>query len=89
MTKVKICGVRSYENALMVADAGADLIGLNFYQKTARFIDTETASDLVKRLRASLRGRCPVLVGVFVNESADRIRDVVSSVGLDCAQLSA
>ena len=88
MTKVKICGVRSYENALMVAEAGADLIGLNFYQKTARFIDAETAGDLVKRLRASLGDRCPVLVGVFVNESAGIIRDVVSSVGLDCAQLS-
>lgn len=88
MTKVKVCGVRSYENALMVAEAGADLIGLNFYPASPRFIDAESAEDLVRRLRARLGGHCPVLVGVFVNESAGRVRELVASVGLDCAQLS-
>ncbi|MCY4070286.1 MAG: phosphoribosylanthranilate isomerase [Chloroflexi bacterium] len=88
MTKVKVCGIRSYQNALMVAEAGADLIGLNFYPESPRFIDREAAGDLVKRLRARLGRHCPVLVGVFVNESAGRVREAVASVGLDCAQLS-
>ena len=88
MTKVKICGLRSYNNALMVAEAGADLIGLNLYPDSPRFIDAETAGDLAIRLRARLGDHCPVLVGVFVNESADRVRKLVASVGLDCAQLS-
>ncbi|MDE2820744.1 MAG: phosphoribosylanthranilate isomerase [Chloroflexota bacterium] len=88
MTKVKVCGLRSYENALMVAEAGADLIGLNFYPDSPRFIDAESAGDLVKRLRARLGDHCPVLVGIFVNESAARVREAVASVGLDYAQLS-
>ncbi len=88
MTKAKICGVRSYENALMVAECGADLIGLNFYPESPRFIDREAAGDLVKRLRARLGDHCPVLVGVFVNESAGRVREAVASVALDYAQLS-
>lgn len=88
MTKVKICGLRSYNNALMVAECGADLIGLNLYPDSPRFIDAETAGDLAIRLRARLGDHCPVLVGVFVNESADRVRKLVASVGLDCAQLS-
>ena len=88
MTKIKICGVRTFENALMVADAGADLIGLNFYPESPRFIDAASAGDLVERLRARLGDHCPVLVGVFVNESADRVRQIVASFGLDCAQLS-
>ena len=88
MAKVKVCGIRSYKNALMVAEAGADLIGLNFYPESPRFIDAEAASDLVKRLRARLGDQCPVLVGVFVNEPADRVRETVASVDLDYAQLS-
>ncbi|MCY4539422.1 MAG: phosphoribosylanthranilate isomerase [Chloroflexi bacterium] len=88
MTKVKVCGVRSFDNAQMVAEAGADLIGLNFYPPSPRYIDAEAAGDLVKRLRARLGEHCPVLVGVFVNEPADRVREAVAKVGLDCAQLS-
>ena len=88
MTKVKICGVLSYENALMVAEYGADLIGLNFYPESPRFIEAEAAGDLVKRLRARLGDHCPVLVGVFVNEPADRVREAVLWANLDYAQLS-
>ena len=88
MIKVKICGIRSYENALMVAQAGADLLGLNFYPESPRFIDVAAAAELVKRLRARLGGECPVIVGVFVNESAARVREIVAAARLDCAQLS-
>lgn len=88
MAKIKVCGLRSYQNALMVAEAGADLLGLNFYSESPRSIETEAAGELVKRLRAKLGADCPVLVGVFVNEPAERVREVVASVDLDCAQLS-
>lgn len=88
MTKVKICGVRSFENALMVAESGADLIGLNFYPASPRFIEWQAADDLVGRLRARLGKRCPVIVGVFVNEPAGQVRAAVAALGLDSAQLS-
>lgn len=88
MTKVKICGIRSYDNALMVAECGADLIGLNLFPQSPRFIDAESAGDLARRLRARLGDHCPELVGIFVNESADQVRKLVASVGLDYAQLS-
>ena len=88
MIRVKICGIRSFENALMVADAGADLLGLNFYPETPRYLEPLAARDLVSRLRDQLASRCPVLVGVFVNTPADQVRKVVDYVGLDCAQLS-
>lgn len=88
MAKVKICGLRDYQNALMVAEAGADLIGLNFFPPSPRFIEAEAAADLVKRLRARLGAACPTLVGVFVNESAGRMRELLDYADLDCAQLS-
>lgn len=88
MTKVKICGIRSAENALAVARAGADLIGLNFYPKTPRYVEPAVAREIVRQLRTALGGACPTLVGVFVNMSAEAVRDAVETVGLDFAQLS-
>ena len=88
MTRVKICGVRTVENALMVARSGANLIGLNFYPKTARYVEPAVASQIARRLREELGAACPTLVGVFVNATAEEVRDIVEQVGLDFAQLS-
>ena len=88
MTKVKICGIRSPENALMVAGAGADLIGLNFYRKTPRYVEPERAGEIASALRAAFGAGRPTLVGVFVNASADEVRKIAEQVGLDLAQLS-
>lgn len=88
MTKVKICGVRTAENALAVADAGADMIGLNFYPMSPRYLTVERASEIARQLRAAFGDARPTLVGVFVNAPAHEIREVVERVGLDFAQLS-
>ncbi len=88
MTKIKICGVCSAENALLAARAGADLIGLNFYRGSPRYIAPSAAAEIARALRAELGAACPMLVGVFVNASAAQVRAIVSEVGLDFAQLS-
>ena len=38
---IKLCGIRSVEDARVAADAGADAIGLNFYSKSKRFVAVE------------------------------------------------
>ena len=88
MIKVKICGVKSYENALMAAEAGADFLGLNFYPPSPRYLSPDMAEALVCQLRDELGPRCPKLVGVFVNAPVDEVRRVVEGVDLDFAQLS-
>ena len=88
MTRIKICGIRTVENALMVARAGADMIGLNFYPKTPRCIEPAAARAVVSKLRAELGEACPTVVGVFVNSSADEVRALAAKVGLDFAQLN-
>ncbi|KAJ6497757.1 glutamine amidotransferase [Mycena sanguinolenta] len=53
---VKICGVRSPDEALAIAEAGADMLGLMFVRKSKRYIDLETArkvSEAVRTLRFS------------------------------------
>ena len=50
--KVKICGVTTLDDALMAARAGADMIGLNFYPKSPRYLQPDAARDLADALRA-------------------------------------
>jgi phosphoribosylanthranilate isomerase len=88
MVKVKICGITTVEDALTAAQAGADMLGLNFYRKSPRFIEVDAAIAIAARLRAELGSACPLLVGLFVNEIVGRISITMEQVGLQVAQLS-
>lgn len=88
MTKIKVCGIRSYDNALMVANAGADMIGLNFYAKSPRYIEPQEAREIADKLRDVMGDKCPILIGLFVNATGSHIGEVIDIVGLDAVQLS-
>jgi len=88
MTRIKICGVTSLADALACAEAGADLLGFNFYGRSPRCVTPEAARSMADDLRAALGEGCPLLVGVFVNAPPDEITRVMAAVGLDAAQLS-
>ena len=84
MTRVKICGLRRREDALVAAEAGADLLGLVFAPSRRR-IEPEVARDLVDEVRAQTEA---TFVGVFVNADPAEINRVAQICGLDYAQLS-
>ncbi len=88
MIRVKICGLTRYDDALTAAQAGAEMLGLNFYRKSARFIEPDAARELAARLRAALGADCPLLIGLFVNDVVGRISETMEYVGLSYAQLS-
>lgn len=88
MTKIKICGIRSYDNALMVAKAGSNMLGFNFYSKSPRYIEPKSAREIADNLRETSGDDCPVLIGLFVNATDSHISEVMDLVGLDFAQLS-
>ncbi len=88
MTRVKICGVTNFTDALLAAEAGADMLGLNFYPKSPRYLSPEAARMLVEKLRHPLGAACPLLVGLFVNESPAFMQTIMAETGVDCAQLS-
>ncbi|KAF9524014.1 anthranilate synthase component II [Crepidotus variabilis] len=48
---VKICGIKTRDEALAVTEAGADLIGLVFAQKSKRFVDIDTAREIAHAIR--------------------------------------
>lgn len=83
---VKICGLRSPEQALATAAAGADMIGLVFAPSRRRVSEPEAAA-IVAALRG-LGGPRPLAVGLFVNEPPKLINALAARVGLDAVQLS-
>jgi phosphoribosylanthranilate isomerase len=83
---VKICGLISLDEALICAEAGADMIGLNFYKAGVRYIEPAKAKEIARALRQLVKP--PTLVGVFVNESADFMQKILDECELDLAQLS-
>lgn len=96
--QIKICGVTNAENAVWACRHGADAIGLNFYEKSARFVsppgparDTSKpdAALIVDSIRQwSESEKAPVkIVGVFVNLSAQRVVEIATELGLDGIQL--
>lgn len=81
--KVKICGVTDPENALAAAEMGADYLGLNFYPRSPRFVETGRALEIAD----AARGRA-TLVGVFVNAPVEEVEETAARVGLDLVQFS-
>jgi phosphoribosylanthranilate isomerase len=86
--KVKICGITRMEDALIAADAGADMLGLNFYAKSMRYLPPDNAQVIGGELRQLLKENRPLLIGVFVNATLEEIQSIVELVGLDGVQLS-
>ncbi len=82
MAKVKICGITNREDALFCAECGADALGFNFYSKSPRYIDPMKAGRISEELSDGI-----LRVGVFVNESARKILEVVGLARLDAIQL--
>jgi phosphoribosylanthranilate isomerase len=88
VTVVKICGVTTPDDALAAARAGADLIGLNFYPPSPRYLTPERAAQIAGGLRDALGAACPLLGGVFVDEAPEHVQAIRETVGLDFVQLS-
>jgi phosphoribosylanthranilate isomerase len=84
---VKICGITTYEDARLAAEAGADMLGFNFYKKSPRYLTPQAAATICDRLRADLGECCPLLIGLFVNELVALISAITRQAGLDAAQL--
>jgi phosphoribosylanthranilate isomerase len=81
MTKVKVCGIRRQEEAEWAVEAGADAIGFVFAE-SRRKVDVEKAAEISRFVSPDL-----LKIGVFVNESKERLEEIFHLVQLDYVQL--
>jgi len=70
------------EDVLLAIEGGADAVGFIFYKKSLRCVSAKTVKAIVSALPPFVE-----TVGVFVNESADRINRIVDSCKLSAVQL--
>jgi phosphoribosylanthranilate isomerase len=80
--QIKICGVTNVKDAGACAEMGANMIGFNFYSQSPRYIEPKLARRIVETMPP---GVCAV--GVFVDASAEGIRDTADAAGVRCVQL--
>ena len=79
---IKICGITSLADARLVAEVGANAIGLNFYSPSPRSIRIEAALEIVQSIPPYVDP-----VGLFVDQSPAEIRDVARTLSLRTLQL--
>ena len=82
MTFIKICGITNLADASAAIAAGADALGFNFYQPSARYITPRSARAIIDQLPDSI-----LKVGVFVNESQPALTQIANESGIKALQL--
>jgi len=82
MVRVKICGITNAADALAAIDAGANLLGFNFYAKSPRHISEAEAAKIRPQLPKKVEA-----VGIFVNSAPADIAALRKSLKLDAVQL--
>ena len=85
MTWVKICGISDIASAIAASQAGTNYLGMVF-APSRRQISPENALKIVEAI-FQLNSR-PQIVGVFVNQPADEVNQIVDYCRLDWVQLS-
>jgi phosphoribosylanthranilate isomerase len=80
--RVKICGIRTLEDARAALELGADVIGFNFWTSSPRYVDSFVAQEIIANLPPLIS-----CVGVFVNARPETVLEVTARARLDGVQL--
>lgn len=81
MTRIKICGITREQDARAAVASGANALGLVFYEKSPRHVTPEQAARVAAAIPPFV-----TVVGLFVNPSAEEVRNVLRQVPLDILQ---
>lgn len=79
--ELKVCGITELEDARYLAGAGADYLGFIQHEESPRYAPPSLARDILEWVHG------PAPVGVFVNDDAASVNEVVDAAGFELAQL--
>ena len=78
---IKMCGMQSMDDCDAAVGAGATLLGFNFWSQSKRYVGPTLAVLLAEAVPAPV-----IRVGLFVNATAEEVRQIVNAVPLDILQ---
>jgi phosphoribosylanthranilate isomerase len=81
-TRVKICGITSWDDARLSVDLGASALGFNFYPPSPRAVSPADAWNIIRRLPPFVEA-----VGVFVNWPPQVVNALARALHLHTVQL--
>lgn len=79
--RTKICGITNVVDAKKASQAGADSIGLVFFDKSSRNVSVQTAVKIIKSLPAFITS-----TALFVNPSKEFVEQVIEQTQVDLLQ---
>jgi phosphoribosylanthranilate isomerase len=82
MMFIKICGITRAEDAQAAVACGANAVGFVFWPESPRYVEPDRARAIIATLPSTVAA-----VGVFVNQPASYVNDVVTLVQLAAVQL--
>lgn len=80
-TEIKICGIKNKEEIAIINQFPVNYIGMIF-APSKRQVTIEKAAMLRKLVRKDIK-----VVGVFVNEDINKVKDIIKTCELDVVQL--
>ena len=79
---IKVCGITSPAQALACVKLGADMIGINCWKPSPRYVSKEKLSAIT-----DLIGDHVETVALFVNEDPEKVNSLMEENGFNTAQL--
>lgn len=70
--RLKICGVTNVNDAKMVVDEGADILGFNFFAKSLRYISPISAREIIRQLPFYIPS-----VGILVRPTLSEVQKTI------------
>jgi phosphoribosylanthranilate isomerase len=80
--RTKICGITSYEDAMIAINAGANALGFVFYEKSPRYLTPREAKTIIEKLPPFVEK-----VALFVNVRAEDVNTICQESGATLAQI--
>ena len=82
MTAIKMCGLSQKRDIQAVNEIKPEYIGFVFWTKSKRYISPEKALELKQMIDENIKA-----VGVFVDESIEKVAELLENGVIDIAQL--
>ena len=78
---IKICGIRSLEDAILSIELGASSLGFNFWNKSRRYVTRQQVEEWSTSIDQKIEK-----VGVFVNAKTDEVTSLLEDNVIHVAQ---